>query len=485
MRALLPAACDQPLHDSEATRRIEAAAQAALPPHTLMRRAGLAVARLALAVAPHARRVLVLAGPGNNGGDGFDAALHLRMAGREVQVVHLGEASRAPHDARDAIARAQAAGVAISPALDAQPQADLLVDALLGLGTTRAPQGAIGDAIARTAHLRPTLAVDVPSGLQPDTGALLGEVAVRATHTLALLTAKPGLFTAQGRDHAGRVWLDDLGVAANQAPSAQLIARHAPAPRRHAQHKGSFGDLLVVGGSPGMGGAALLAARAALAAGAGRVYLRALDPHAAALDAAQPALMLREPAALPATVVCGCGGGGPVHGALPALLSRARRLLLDADALNAIADDAALERLLAARAARGGATVLTPHPLEAARLLGESNAAAVQADRLAAAQAIAERWRCVVVLKGSGSVIAAPRALPSINASGNARLASAGTGDVLAGWIGGRWAQAGDDDPQGLASARLGTAEHGLAADESTESVLTADRLIARLAKSF
>jgi hydroxyethylthiazole kinase-like uncharacterized protein yjeF len=485
MHALLPADRDWPLHDSAATRRIEAAAQAALPAHTLMRRAGLAVARLALAVAPHARRVLVLAGPGNNGGDGFEAARLLHAAGREVQLVHFGAAARAPADAQDAITRAQAAGVAITPALPADPQAELLIDALFGVGATRAPDGAVADAIRRTAHLRHVLAVDLPTGLHPDTGALLGEVAVRATHTITLLTAKPGLFTAQGRDHAGRVWLDRLGISSDEAASALLAGAPAPpAPRRHAQHKGSFGDLLVVGGAPGMGGAALLAARAALAAGAGRVYLSALDTQSPLLDVGQPALMLRRAAwqerELPPTVVCGCGGGDAVRQALPPLLSRAQRLLLDADALNALAADAALECLLAARAARGAPTLLTPHPLEAARLLGLDGAAEVQADRLRHAQAIAERWRAVVVLKGSGTVIAAPGETPAINASGNARLASAGTGDVLAGWIGGLWAQAGDDI-SGRASALRGIATHGSAADALAGPVLDAERLLQHL----
>lgn len=485
LHALLPITRDWPLHDSAATRRIDAAAQQDLPPHTLMRRAGRAIAQLALAVAPHAQRVLVLAGPGNNGGDGFEAARELHALGRDVRVVHLAGAAAAPDDARDAQQRAQAAGVVITQALG-DPDADLLIDALLGVGAGRAPQGAMADAIVRTAHARCVLAVDGPSGLHPDTGVLLGDTAVRATHTLALLTAKPGLFTGRGRDHAGRVWLCSLGVAATEAPTARL-AHPAPAPlRRHAQHKGSFGDVVAIGGAAGMAGALLLAARAALAAGAGRVYTSPLDPDAPLLDARRPELMGRRAMwhALPedATVVCGCGGGDAVREALPALLSRAARLLLDADALNAIAADAALQRLLAARAARGLPTVLTPHPLEAARLLGVADAhgvRSVQMDRLAAANTLTARYGCVVVLKGSGSVIAAPQVLPAINATGNARLATAGTGDVLAGWIAGRWAQQGGD---GHASALRGVFEHGLAAERDAGHVLPAGDLIDRLA---
>ena len=200
-----------------------------------------------------------------------------------------------------------------------------------------------------------------------------------------------------------------------------------------------------------MVGAAWLAARAALAAGAGRVYCSPLDPAASLLDPVRPDLMGRAgwwheaPATLAATtVVCGCGGGQPVRAALPPLLAHAGRLVLDADALNALAADASLQRLLAGRAARGQRTLLTPHPLEAGRLLGVG-AAEVQSDRLGAAQRLAERFSAVVVLKGSGSVVAAPGARPALNPTGNALLATAGTGDVLAGWIGGEWAQRGGD----------------------------------------
>jgi len=475
MHPLLPAPTQSwPLHDAAATRRIEAAAQATLPPHTLMRRAGVSVARLALAVAPHARRVLVLAGPGNNGGDGFEAARELQALGREVRVVHFA-AGAAPADALAAQQRAAAAGVPVWQDVG-EPDAELLIDALLGVGASRAPDAPMADAIRRTAKVPCVIAVDGPSGLHPDHGTALGPVAVRATHTLALLTAKPGFFTADGRDHAGRVWLDRLGVEITEAPSATLIHPPPLPPRRHAQHKGSFGDVLVVGGAPGMTGALWLAARAALAAGAGRVYVHPLDPQASLFDAMQPELMGRRGGApAGATVVCGCGGGDAVREALPALLSRAARLLLDADALNAIAADAGLQTLLAARADRALPTVLTPHPLEAARLLGLRTAAEVQVDRLAAADMLAQRWRCIVVLKGSGSVIAAPGRPPAINPTGNARLASPGTGDVLAGWIAGRWAQAGGD---GYDSALRGVFEHGLAADEGSSAVLPANRLI-------
>jgi NAD(P)H-hydrate repair Nnr-like enzyme with NAD(P)H-hydrate dehydratase domain len=200
---------------------------------------------------------------------------------------------------------------------------------------------------------------------------------------------------------------------------AQL--RRGRAPRSHSAHKGRFGDVIAVGGAPGMGGALVLAARAALGGGAGRVFACPLDAALPGVDLLAPELMWRpglwcnDPNLLDnATVVAGCGGGLAIREALPTLLSRSRRLVLDADALNAVAADEALTPLLLARAGRGQATVLTPHPLEAARLLGRTDAGAVQAQRLQAAQRLADRFECTVLLTGAGSVIAAPRQTPAI-----------------------------------------------------------------------
>jgi ADP-dependent NAD(P)H-hydrate dehydratase / NAD(P)H-hydrate epimerase len=431
------------LHDAAASRRAEAMALAVAAPHALMQRAGLAVARLALALAPHAGRFVVAAGPGNNGGDGLVAALHLHRAGRDVR-------DRLPADAADALAQARSGGVLIDGGPVATDGADLIIDALLGLGgRVPLPQAIVAAIEELNRAACPLLAIDLPSGLDPDTGQPRGDAAVLASATLSLLTLKPGLFTGAGRDHAGAVWFDDLGVVANDA-TARLIdavdTRAALQLRRHAAHKGSFGDLAVVGGARGMAGAGWLAASAALTAGAGRVYLSLLDDNPPTFDARRPELMLRkgwwqqEPTLLAAaTVVCGCGGGEAVAATLPALLSHADRLVLDADALNAIAADSTLATRLTARSAHGKPTVLTPHPLEAARLLA-SSADDVQRDRVAAAVELAGRLRSVVVLKGSGTVVATTGARPHINPTGNALLASAGTGDVLAGWIGGIWA---------------------------------------------
>ena len=476
-RAMRPVLADNgpwPLHHSSAARAAEARALAQSAPHALMERAGLAVAKLALALAPHARCIDVVCGPGNNGGDGLVAARHLHAAGKTVRVALFGDPERLPADAAAALRAARAAGVPITDAWPAGT-ADVALDALLGLGARRAPTGAIAAAIARLNALRQreataVLAVDLPSGLDPDCGTLLGTEAVRADATIALLALKPGLHTALGRDHAGAVWFDDLGVDAGVAgaPTAWLSPPARLPVRAHAVHKGSFGDVAVVGGAAGMSGAAWLAARAALAAGAGRVYASLLDRDAPRLDTAHPELMTRErwweaPAATleRSTVVCGCGGAAAVALPLPRLLRHAGRLVLDADAFNAIAADAGLRDALAARSAP---TILTPHPLEAARLLG-TTATAVQADRFDAARRLAAETGAVVVLKGSGTLIAAPGRPPFVNPSGNALLASAGTGDVLAGWLGGLWSASVDAAAQVLAAAAVW--QHGAAADRA------------------
>lgn len=494
MYRVLPAPFSLPLFGIARTRAIEQQAAASLPSHALMGRAGHAVARLALAVAPHASAIWIAAGPGNNGGDGLEAAVHLRAAGKAVQVSLLGDPNQLPADAAEALRRARAAGVRIdagtAPPAD---EIDLAIDALLGIGASRAPAGDLLRTIAELNALPcPVIAIDMPSGLNVDTGQPLGALAVHATHTLTVLTAKPGLFTAAGRDHAGTVWLDALDVPiAHGPPDAWLAGAEIGAvPRRaHAQHKGSFGDVAIVGGASGMGGAALLAARAAHAAGAGRVYADMLDDDAPALDASRPELMFRrdwwrrssEAVLGASTVVCGCGGGDAVRRVLPRVLGAAGRLVLDADALNAIAVDSALQAMLAARASRGRSTVLTPHPLEAARLLG-CDAAQVQADRLAAARMLGERFACVVVLKGSGSIIAAAGEVPCINSTGNAALATAGTGDVLAGWLGGLWAQQQSAATSvAMQAACAAVFLHGAAADACPAQVLRAADLIERM----
>lgn len=498
-----------PLHNTATTRRIEQTAAAQLDPHTLMQRAGLAVARLGCALAPHAEIIWLACGPGNNGGDGLEAAMHLKLWGRNPVVTWLGDESRCPADALLSLQRARQAGVRFA---DEPPAVyDLAVDALLGIGQSKPITGVMASWLRNMHDTAPVvLCVDVPSGLNADTGNhavsenTINSIANKSTNTsvrgekrlifcLSLLTLKPGLFTAHGKDAAGEVWFDDLELdvenKASEAPTAWLLgADRARLPTRlHASHKGSFGDVAVVGGTVGMSGAALLAARAALHAGAGRVFVALLGADATHtvgqamnVDPIQPELMFRPLETLnlrEQTVVCGCGGGDAVRQVLPQILSQAPRLVLDADALNAISVDSSLQTLLIARSKRNLLTILTPHPLEAARLLGFT-AAQVQADRLAAAQTLADCFGCVVILKGAGSVIAAPGTVsgaPCINASGNAKLATAGTGDVLAGVVGAHLAAS----LEAFQSACTATSHHGQAADHWPEGrTLTASELV-------
>ena len=464
-------ACDRPwpLHSIAQTRALEA-----LPVvggQTLMQSAGLALAKLTLALVPHAKTLWVACGPGNNGGDGLEAAAHLQRWGKQVRVSLAHDPKQAPSDARQAWTAAQAAGVACT---DSAPlEYDACLDAMFGIGTARPLSGAYADWAQRmNDSAAPTIAVDIPSGLHADTGSVT-ELHVVAAYTLSLLTLKPGLFTGSGRDACGEIWFNNLGVVEQGPAYALLQGPGAPTSRQHASHKGSYGDVCIVGGTTGMTGAALLAGRSALHGGAGRVFVCPLVASAPSLDAALPELMFRSFAELDCkymTLVAGCGGGQAIREFLPQMLREARQLVLDADALNRTAEDPVLQQLVAQRPS--GSTVMTPHPLEAARLLG-CGSAHIQADRLAAAQALAQRFQCVVVLKGSGSIIATPGHIPHLNPTGNARLASAGTGDVLAGLIGARLASG----QTALHAACDSVYQHGLAADHWPGPVLNASAL--------
>lgn len=480
----------RPLFDAAATRDLERAGLAATPAHALMQRAGLATARLAMALHPHAGTIWVAAGPGNNGGDGMEAALHLHGAGKQVVVSWLGNRAAAPPDAAAAFDRARSAGVAFA---DTPPgQWDLCIDALLGIGASRAPEGAMAQWIELIGRqgAAPVLSIDMPTGLHADTG-VAATPHVRADATLCLLTLKPGLFTCDGRDVSREVWFDALQLDAatllpTLAPTAMLIGSPPERARAHASHKGSFGDVAIVGGAPGMAGAAMLAASAALHSGAGRVFLCALDAEAPHLScsAAAPELMRRDVDAIDAarmTIVAGCGGGDKIGPLLPRLLSQAARLVLDADALNAVAMDKDLQQLLRARAQRQAPTVLTPHPLEAARLMGTS-AALIQSDRLRAACQLASDWQCTVVLKGSGSIVAAPGHTAGVNPTGNARLAIPGSGDVLSGMVGAALAAG----TSAFDAACQAVYRHAIAADHwPVHDALTASLLAQRAGRAW
>jgi hydroxyethylthiazole kinase-like uncharacterized protein yjeF len=460
----------EPIFRVARLREIEAA-NAAAP---LMERAGLAAATLARELlGDRTPRALVLAGPGNNGGDGFVVARLLKDWFFDVTVAFCGDAA---HLSRDAAAARQAWSDAGGETLTAWPERDdwgLIVDALFGIGLARPAQGVAAQWIERAnASGVAILAVDLPSGLNADTGVAYAP-AIRAEATATFIALKPGLLTAEGPDHCGRlsvhrldIDLDAVAVGAGRRLDWPALAATLPAPLRRARrnvHKGTFGTLGIVGGSDGFVGAAILAGRAALHLGAGKLWIGLAASERPALDWVQPELMLRAArdvlADKPDALVVGPGLGTSARGGelLAQALALPCPLAIDADALNLIATD---KVLASAAAARTAPTLMTPHPAEAARVSGTS-VAAVQSDRLQCALDLAARFHSGVVLKGAGSVLAHADGSWAINATGNPALASGGTGDVLAGMLGALLAQ-GVDAKEAL---ELAVCLHGAAAD--------------------
>ncbi|MDP3249548.1 MAG: NAD(P)H-hydrate dehydratase [Polaromonas sp.] len=492
MQAVSPA-LSLPLHGVAATRLLEQQAAAPLAPHTLMQRAGLATARLALALAPHAQCIWIACGPGNNGGDGFVIARQLRQTGFDVVVAYIGDEHAQATDAVSAWASWRAIGGVTLPRLP-QGEYSLVVDALYGIGLTRPVEGEHAAWIDAVNDMTcPVLAIDVPSGLNADTGRVLGR-AIRASHTATMIALKPGLLTLDGPDHCGELSLHDLGLdcALVERPSGWQVGRalfdHLLRPRARNSHKGSNGNAVLIGGARGMAGAALLAGRAALKVGAGRVYVGMLDHAALPLDPEQPELMIRSPGEILTGDLATCVAIGPGLGQSPAAFELMREaiattgtLVLDADALNLLSQHPDLAQAVHDRSAP---TLLTPHPTEAARLLG-STTPQVQEDRIAAACAVARRYHAATVLKGCGSVIALADGRWFINTTGNPGMASAGMGDVLTGLIAGLLAQGWPADLaliggvhlHGLAGDRLvalGKGPNGLTAGEVIESARAA-----------
>ncbi len=465
----------QALYRAAELRLIESAAAN----QPLMQRAGLAAAELAgsLCRQPGAS-VLLLAGPGNNGGDAFVAARHLRERGYAVSLVFAGDANRLPPDAAAAYRRFVNEGGSLLAEIPPDRRWSLIVDGLFGIGLQRPVAGHYGELVTTANRLAardrcPLLALDCPSGLDADTGALCGQ-AICASHTLSFIAGKPGLFTGDGPDYCGIVSLAGLDLAAEQLATAtartvgtDLFADRLH-PRRRNSHKGSYGDAGVLGGAGSMVGAAFLAGRAALKLGSGRVYLGLLDRQGPAYDPLQPELMLRQPEALLSTRLSAlaCGPGLGTSSEALTLLERALELdiplLLDADALNLLAREQRLQDALRRRhPLRAATAVLTPHPSEAARLLA-CDTAQVQADRAGAALQIAARYRAIVVVKGCGSILATPDGEWWINTTGNPGLATAGSGDVLSGLVLALLAQDWPAHEALLAGVHL----HGTAADE-------------------
>lgn len=464
------------LYTAEGSRALDRAAieDHGIPGYTLMERAGNAVMEAARAGWSSRNSWLILCGGGNNGGDGYVVARLAREFGVKVHVVALSDPERLSGDAARAFADWVGAGGSTARWPMVIPdQVNLVIDAMLGTGLDRPVEGAYAEAIdaVNALDLR-RVAVDIPSGLNADTGAVMGR-AVHADLTITFIGKKRGLFTADGPEFRGRLVFDRLEVPASvyeTVPGAghllerDALRREFP-PRSRNSHKGQFGHVLVVGGGPGMSGAARLAGEGALRAGAGLVSIATHPVHAAMLNLTRPELMVRavadatdfDLAAQRATVL----GAGPGLGTddwarslFDACLADARPLVLDADGLN----------LLAEAPRQREDWILTPHPAEAARLLG-SDTASVQADRVAAALALAERYNAAVVLKGCGTVVTDPSGAWDICALGNPGMSTGGSGDVLTGVVAAFRAQ-GFDAPM---AARLGTLAHAAAGDAAAE----------------
>ncbi len=443
---------------------------------SLMFKAGQAAAQFALGLlGAQQGEICIACGPGNNGGDGFAMAGYLLRAGRTVRVLYVGKPEDLPPDAASAYAFwREAAGEGARVFSELGTDCVLGVDALFGIGCSRAPQGIYAAWIqALNALSVPRLALDVPSGLCAQTGRIFG-ICFSATHTLTFIGLKPGLLTLDGPQQCGEVFVEALGVEPVEDDGV-LGVKVSPAlfqnvlkPRLLNTHKGSFGDVLVLGGAKGMIGAALLAGRAALHLGAGRVYVGLLDAGALACDPVQPELMFRACNQLPSAAgvwVVGPGLGQSAEAVelLEMALSQLCALVLDADALNIIAAHPDLKTRLVNRAAP---TILTPHPAEAGRLTGLGTAA-IQADRVKSAVDMAAYFHAWVLLKGCGSVIAGSDGAWFINTTGNPGLASGGTGDVLSGFIGALLAQAWPVSSALLAAVHL----HGLAAEALAQAL--------------
>ncbi|MCL2656932.1 MAG: NAD(P)H-hydrate dehydratase [Betaproteobacteria bacterium] len=406
---------------------------------SLMERAGAAAAKLALTLLhKNPGPVLILAGPGNNGGDGFVLARHLLLAGHAVTLVFANDPEHLPSDAHTAFMAWQAAG---GKSVQDFPPGDwaLAVDALFGIGLHRAPIGWYADWIERFNRLTcPRLSIDIPSGLDADTGQAFVPC-VKASHTLSFIGLKPGLLTLDGPDHCGEISIAtlDLPLDAHSSPGRKLHPADFAAglqARPRNTHKGHWGEVGIIGGAPGMLGAALLAGRAALKTGAGRVFVGCLDSSAPPVDLNHPELMLRASGDLHsiASVLAlgpGLGQTEAAHEQLRCALQFDGPLVLDADALNLLSANPHFKEQILARKAP---SVLTPHPAEAARLLA-TDTASIQSDRLVAAIELAEGFGAHVVLKGNGSVIAHPDGNWAINPTGHAGMAAAGMGDVLTG----------------------------------------------------
>jgi hydroxyethylthiazole kinase-like uncharacterized protein yjeF len=441
-----------------------------IPGYTLMRRAGDAAFATLRRHWPAARTVAVLCGAGNNAGDGYVVASRARAAGLEVRVIAVSDPKALRGDAARAYGDFAAAG--------GNPQtcragvladADVIVDALLGTGTDRPVTGDFRAAIEQVNRLdRPVLALDVPSGLDADTGEPQG-LAIRAARTIAFIALKSGLYLGEAPDHVGAIAFAGLDVAdgVRTAESPVLhridarVAARALLPRRRSAHKGDHGRVVIVGGHA-MPGAARLAGEAALRTGAGLVTVATAGESAPSILAGRPELIVRSPATRQELEEL-CRSGVTAIGPGLSLLT-GREDMIDA-VLNVpglrVVDADALTRL-AANPRKSDDWILTPHPGEAARLLG-SRAGDVQRDRAGAVREIVERYGGTCVLKGANTLVFGPPPVPWVCDRGNPGMATAGSGDVLTGVIAALLAATQDS----LLAATAGVFLHAVAGDRA------------------
>lgn len=449
---------------------------------TLMKRAGAAAAELIMKRLEDAgveqRRVTLLVGPGNNGGDALACACELREKGAVVNVVLPG--GRRPTSAL-ALAQlerwTQAGGTTYDDPYMTE-KADCVVDGLFGTGLAKPITGDYLDAgLWFNERQALKVSLDIPSGLNPVTGHWTGSYpGCSADVTITFLCVKSGLYMCEGADAAGEIVLNELDVSVPLSPLSVIGTDEFPRvlrPRVKNSHKGDYGSVAVIGGTDGMIGASILAARAALISGAGRVTLECRAEHAPHVDMVYPEIMFAtKPVNLEDfdAIVLGCGLGTSAEAKARVIeaLNCQKPLILDADALNIIAADIKLQDMVLARRAP---TVLTPHPGEAARLL-RRDTAGVTADRVAACRELAVQTGAIVVLKGAGTVISMRSSRTWINPTGSPMLATGGSGDVLAGMIGAMFAQGYDMVESVLAAVYF----HGLSA-EGLEAGFTAGEI--------
>jgi ADP-dependent NAD(P)H-hydrate dehydratase / NAD(P)H-hydrate epimerase len=444
-----------------------------VPGYELMRRAAEAAFTAMRQRWPDAKRIGVACGTGNNGGDGLLVALMAKDAGLDVHVLMPHSAQPKTKDAQKALRAWIDAGGRIEVFNIDIPEVDLWVDAIFGIGLNQAAHDSALGLIERinASHV-PVLALDVPSGLNADTGVPLG-TAIHATLTVSFIGAKRGLFTADAREYAGEVLADSLNVPEDvfktMPPSARLLSanylQHVFKPRRSNTHKGENGHVLSVGGERGMGGAVRLCAEAALRSGAGLSSVATRTDGVGPLLIARPEVMAHavenadalEPLLYAADVVAvgpGLGRGTWGVSLFDACIQSGKPMVVDADALNILAKNPqALPQ-----------AVLTPHPGEAARLL-DCKINDIQNDRFAAARKLAEKFDAVVVLKGAGSLVAAPDQTTVVIGAGNPGMAAGGMGDILTGVIAALIAQGRDV----FEAATIGTLLHACAGDAAAK----------------